>query len=82
MFLSGVLFLIISLLRVREWLINAIPMSLKLGIGAGIGLFLGLIGLHEMGLVAGNPVTLVTLGDARQRRHAVGVPWVSASSPG
>jgi AGZA family xanthine/uracil permease-like MFS transporter len=38
-------------------------MSLKLGIGAGIGLFLGLIGMHEMGLVAGNPVTLVTLGD-------------------
>ena len=62
MFLSGVLFLIVSLLRVREWLVNAIPMSLKLGIGAGIGLFLGLIGLHEMGLVTGNPETLVTLG--------------------
>src|ERR1700733_14026749 len=62
-FISGVVFLIISVLRVREWLINAIPMPLKLGIGAGIGLFLGLIGMHEMGLVAGNPVTLVTLGD-------------------
>ena len=62
-FVSGVVFLIISVLRVREWLINAIPMPLKLGIGAGIGLFLGLIGMHEMGLVAGNPVTLVTLGD-------------------
>ena len=61
-FLSGVLFLIISLLRIREWLVNAIPMSLKLGIGAGIGLFLGLIGLHEMGLVAANPDTLVALG--------------------
>jgi AGZA family xanthine/uracil permease-like MFS transporter len=62
-FLSGVLFLIISVLRIREWLINAIPMSLKLGIGAGIGLFLGLIGLHEMGVITGNPVTLVALGD-------------------
>ena len=61
-FLSGVLFLIISVLRIREWLINAIPMSLKLGIGAGIGLFLGLIGLHEMGIVTGNPETLVSLG--------------------
>jgi adenine/guanine/hypoxanthine permease len=61
-FLSGVLFLIISLLRIREWLINAIPMSLKLGIGAGIGLFLGLIGLHEMGIVTGDPETLVALG--------------------
>jgi AGZA family xanthine/uracil permease-like MFS transporter len=61
-FLSGVLFLIISVARIREWLVNAIPMSLKLGIGAGIGLFLGLIGLHEMGLVTGNAETLVTLG--------------------
>jgi len=61
-FVSGVLFLIVSLLRVREWLVNAIPMSLKLGIGAGIGLFLGLIGLHEMGLVTRDPETLVTLG--------------------
>jgi adenine/guanine/hypoxanthine permease len=62
-FISGLVFLVISVLRVREWLINAIPMTLKLGIGAGIGLFLGLIGMHEMGLVAGNPVTLVALGD-------------------
>jgi AGZA family xanthine/uracil permease-like MFS transporter len=56
-----VLFLIVSLFRVREWLINAIPLSLKLGIGAGIGLFLGLIGLHEMGLVTADPATLVTM---------------------
>ncbi len=62
-FLSGVLFLLISVFRIREWLINAIPLSLKLGIGAGIGLFLGLIGLHDMGLVAGNTETLVTLGN-------------------
>jgi AGZA family xanthine/uracil permease-like MFS transporter len=62
-FLSGVLFLIVSVLRLREWLINAIPLSLKFGIGAGIGLFLGLIGLHEMGVITGNPVTLVALGD-------------------
>ncbi|HTW73257.1 MAG TPA: NCS2 family permease [Acetobacteraceae bacterium] len=61
-FVSGLLFLIVSVLRVREWLINAIPLSLKLGIGAGIGLFLGLIGLHEMGLVVGDPATLVQLG--------------------
>lgn len=61
-FLSGVLFLIVSVLRVREWLINAIPFSLKLGIGAGIGLFLGLIGLREMGLVIADAETLVTMG--------------------
>ncbi|HSU04941.1 MAG TPA: NCS2 family permease [Acetobacteraceae bacterium] len=64
-FISGVLFLLISVFRVREWLINAIPLSLKLGIGAGIGLFLGLIGLHDMGVVTGNPETLVTLGNLR-----------------
>ncbi len=62
-FLSGVLFLIVSLLRLREWLINAIPLSLKLGIGAGIGFFLALIGLERMGVVAANPATYVTLGD-------------------
>jgi adenine/guanine/hypoxanthine permease len=61
-FLSGVLFLIVSLLRLREWLINAIPFSLKLGIGAGIGFFLALIGLEHMGVVAASPATYVTLG--------------------
>lgn len=61
-FLSGLLFLAISLLRVREWIINTIPLSLKLGIGAGIGLFLGLIGLRGMGVVAASQATLVTLG--------------------
>lgn len=61
-FLSGLLFLAISLLRVREWIINTIPLSLKLGIGAGIGLFLGLIGLRGMGVVSASSATLVTLG--------------------
>jgi adenine/guanine/hypoxanthine permease len=61
-FLSGLLFLAVSLLRLREWLINSIPLSLKLGIGAGIGLFLALIGLEGMGLVVAQPQTLVTLG--------------------
>jgi adenine/guanine/hypoxanthine permease len=61
-FLSGVLFLTVSLLRMREWLINAIPLSLKLGIGAGIGFFLALIGLERMGVVAASPATFVTLG--------------------
>ncbi|MBK1661394.1 NCS2 family permease [Paracraurococcus ruber] len=61
-FLSGLLFLAVSLLRVREWLINGIPLSLKLGIAAGIGFFLGLIGLKNMGLVVDHPATLVGLG--------------------
>ncbi len=44
-FIAGVLFLILSVLKVREWIINAIPRSLKLSIAAGIGMFLGIIGL-------------------------------------
>lgn len=61
-FISGLLFLAVSLLRVREWLINTIPLSLKLGIGAGIGLFLAIIGLKGMGIVVADPATMVTLG--------------------
>ncbi len=61
-FLSGLVFLAVSVLRVREWLVNGIPLSLKLGIAAGIGFFLGLIGLRGMGLVVANPATLVGLG--------------------
>lgn len=62
-FVSGVLFFLISLSRLRVWLIDAIPMSLKLGIAAGIGFFLALIALQNAGLVAADPATLVTLGD-------------------
>jgi len=62
-FISGVIFIGLSVLPVREWLINAIPQSLKLGISAGIGLFLGIIALSGSGIVVGNPVTLVSLGD-------------------
>ena len=60
---AGVLFLIISLTPIRAWLINSIPKSLKLGIGAGIGLFLAIIGLQIMEVVVDNPVTLVQLGN-------------------
>ena len=62
---AGILFLIISLTPIRAWLINSIPKSLKLGIGAGIGFFLAIIGLEIMGVVADHPVTLVTLGDIK-----------------
>lgn len=62
-FLSGVIFVALSVLPVREWLINAIPRNLKLGIAAGIGLFLGFIALKNAGIVIDSPATLVTLGD-------------------
>ena len=62
-FLSGCLIIAVSLFRVREWIINAIPRSLKLAISAGIGLFLAIIGLKNAGIIVGSPATLVTLGD-------------------
>lgn len=62
-FLSGILFIIISILPVREWAINAIPRELKMAISAGIGLFLAIIALENAGIIAEHPATLVTLGD-------------------
>jgi AGZA family xanthine/uracil permease-like MFS transporter len=62
-FLSGCLFVLVSVLRLREWIVNAIPRSLKLAISAGIGLFLALIGLKNAGIVTAHPATLITLGD-------------------
>ena len=60
---AGVVFLIISLTPLRAWLINSIPKSLKLGIGAGIGLFLAIIGFQLMGLTTDDPVVLVKMGN-------------------
>ena len=62
-FLSGIVFVVLSVLPVREWLINAIPRNLKLGMAAGIGLFLGFIALKNAGIVVADPATLVALGD-------------------
>ena len=64
-FLSGLLFILISVLPVRALIIDAIPRSLKFGIGAGIGLFLAIIAMKNAGLVVAHPETLVTLGDLR-----------------
>ncbi|MDO8289319.1 MAG: NCS2 family permease [Parvibaculum sp.] len=61
-FLSGVLFFLISVSPLREWLINSIPRSQKSAIAAGIGFFLALIGLKNAGIVVSDDATLVTLG--------------------
>lgn len=62
-FLSGIIFVVLSILPVREWIINAIPDSMKRAISAGIGLFLAIIALKNAGWVVDHPATLVTLGD-------------------
>ncbi|WP_145008840.1 NCS2 family permease [Pseudomonas oryzihabitans] len=62
-FLSALMFFLLSIFRIREWIINSIPLPLRSGIAAGIGLFLALIALQTAGIVVGNPATLVGLGD-------------------
>ena len=62
-FVAGVVFIILSVSPARKYIINSIPKSMKLGIGAGIGLFLAIIGLKNAGIVVANEATLVGLGD-------------------
>jgi AGZA family xanthine/uracil permease-like MFS transporter len=62
-FISGIVFLFLSVSGVREAVVNAIPLSIKRASGAGIGLFLGLIGLQSGGVVIVNPSTMIGLGD-------------------
>ena len=62
-FLSGVLFVIISVTRLRRWMLNSIPMNLRFAMGCGVGLFIGFIGLQNGGLVVANPATILSLGD-------------------
>ncbi len=62
-FLSGVCFLILTLLGLREKIVDAIPLSLRLATSAGIGLFISFIGFKNMGLVVAHPATLVGIGE-------------------
>ncbi len=62
-FISGAVFLILTLLKVREMIVNAIPDTLKHAVAAGIGLFIAFIGLQHAGIVVDDPATLVKMGD-------------------
>ncbi|KRB85033.1 NCS2 family permease [Noviherbaspirillum sp. Root189] len=61
--ISGILFLIISVLRIREIIVNGIPHSIRTAITAGIGLFLAIISLKNAGIITSNPATYITLGN-------------------
>jgi AGZA family xanthine/uracil permease-like MFS transporter len=65
-FCSGVLFFLISVLQIRQYVIDAIPQNLKLAVSAGVGLFLGIIALEEAKVIVDHPATLVTLGNLTQ----------------
>ncbi len=72
-FVSGVIFVLISLFKVREWIINAIPYTLKQGIVAGIGAFLAFIALKSAGIIVAHPATFVTLGDLTKFEPAMAI---------
>lgn len=61
--ISGLIFMVLSLTGIRRWLIEGIPHSMRSAVAAGIGMFLGLIGLKNAGIVVDNPATLVGMGD-------------------
>jgi AGZA family xanthine/uracil permease-like MFS transporter len=65
-FISGIIFLILSILPIREYIVNSIPKSLKVAIVAGIGFFLCILGFKNAGIIVGNQATLVSLGDMHQ----------------
>ncbi len=62
-FLSACMFFLLSIFKIREWIINSIALELRSAIAAGIGLFLALIALQNAGIVVANPATLVGMGD-------------------
>lgn len=62
-FISGIIFLVLSLTGIRRWLISGIPQSMRSAIAAGIGMFLALIALKNSGIVVANPATYLALGD-------------------
>lgn len=61
--IEGIIFIILTLTNVREAIVNAIPLSLRHAIGAGIGLFIAFIGLESAGVIVPDDATLVALGD-------------------
>jgi len=62
-FLAGILFFIMSITKLRGWMISSIPLNLRIAMGAGVGLFIGLIGLKNGGIIINNDATLLSLGD-------------------
>ncbi|MBF7684754.1 NCS2 family permease [Acinetobacter sp. B10A] len=72
-FMSGIIFILISLVRVREMIINAIPLSLKFAIGGGIGLFLALVALKNAGIIVANPATTVGLGNIKDPKALLAI---------
>ena len=71
-FVAPVIFLLITIFKLREMIIDAIPSDLKFAISSGIGLFIAFIGLHDGGLIVANKSTVVGLGALN-----VGTTWLT-----
>ncbi len=70
---EGVIFILLTLCKFREALVNDVPKNLKTGIAVGIGLFIALVGLENAGVVVGNPSTLIDLGSFATPQVALSV---------
>jgi len=62
-FLAGILFFIMSVTPLRQWMLESIPFNLRIAMGAGVGLFIGIIGLKSGGIITSNEATLLSIGD-------------------
>ena len=62
-FLAGILFVIMSITPLRRWMLDSIPMNLRVAMGSGVGLFVGFIGLKSGGLIVANDSNFLSLGD-------------------
>lgn len=72
-FISGVLFLVLSFTKFRVWIMQSVPKDLRRAISAGIGAFIAFIGLKSMGIIVANPAVLVGLGDFSDSKVLLGV---------
>src|SRR5476649_435392 len=79
-FLSGVAFLLLTLLGVRQLIVAAIPFELYAAVAAGVGLFIAFIGFRNAGLIVPHPATLVTLGNMRNPHTLLAVFGLLATS--
>ncbi len=66
-------FLLLTLFRIRYWMISSIPVSLRVGITSGIGLFIGMMGLKNAGIIVSNPDTLVAIGNLTSLNVSLGI---------
>ena len=70
-FLAGILFWIMSVTPLRQWMLESIPMNLRIAMGCGVGLFIGFIGLKNGGIIVSNDATLISIGDLLKAETAL-----------